>query len=115
MLFCIQVIRYTALLSGVFYGISHRRSLQKAHDADKEHHAIHEREHLVAQAKEAWKRKNEGSMDGGEHCPLAARIVLLLLRCATLLTTWQLGSVVTDPEDPRFDLEKLIAKWESDS
>lgn len=23
--------------------------------------------------------------------------------------------VVTDPEDPRFDLEKLIAKWESDS
>jgi len=24
-------------------------------------------------------------------------------------------SVITDPEDPRFDLEKLIAKWESDS
>lgn len=24
-------------------------------------------------------------------------------------------AVVTDPEDPRFDLEKLIAKWESDS
>ena len=23
--------------------------------------------------------------------------------------------VVTDPEDPRFDLEKLIAKWESES
>jgi hypothetical protein len=22
-------------------------------------------------------------------------------------------TVVTDPEDPRFDLEKLIAKWES--
>lgn len=22
-------------------------------------------------------------------------------------------AVVTDPEDPRFDLEKLIAKWES--
>ena len=24
-------------------------------------------------------------------------------------------AVVTDPEDPRFDLEKLIAKWEADS
>ena len=24
-------------------------------------------------------------------------------------------SVVTDPEDPRFDLEKLIAKWEAES
>jgi hypothetical protein len=23
------------------------------------------------------------------------------------------SAVVTDPEDPRFDLEKLIAKWES--
>ena len=23
--------------------------------------------------------------------------------------------VVTDPEDPRFDLEKLIAKWEAES
>lgn len=23
--------------------------------------------------------------------------------------------VVTDPEDPRFDLEKLIAKWEKES
>lgn len=22
-------------------------------------------------------------------------------------------AVVTDPEDPRFDLEKLIAKWET--
>ncbi|THH33171.1 hypothetical protein EUX98_g1020 [Antrodiella citrinella] len=83
-----NVVRYTALLSGVFYGISHRRSLQKAHDADKEHHAVHEREHLIAEAKEAWKRKQESSKDGG---------------------------VVTDPEDPRFDLEKLIAKWESDS
>lgn len=23
--------------------------------------------------------------------------------------------VVTDPEDPKFDLEKLIAKWENES
>jgi hypothetical protein len=23
--------------------------------------------------------------------------------------------VVTDPEDPQFDLEKLISKWESES
>lgn len=23
--------------------------------------------------------------------------------------------VVTDPEDPRFDLEKLVAKWELES
>ena len=24
-------------------------------------------------------------------------------------------AVVTDPEDPKFDLEKLVAKWEKES
>ncbi|EIM92393.1 uncharacterized protein STEHIDRAFT_127218 [Stereum hirsutum FP-91666 SS1] len=82
----VNVVRYTALLSGVFYGVLHRRTLQKQHDEDKARHAIHEREHLIHQAKEAWKRKQEGSKDG----------------------------IITDPEDPKFDLEKLLAKWESD-
>ncbi|KAI0286838.1 ATP synthase E chain-domain-containing protein [Russula aff. rugulosa BPL654] len=81
----VNVVRYTALLSGVFYGIYHRRTLQNAHDADKAHHAKHERETLIAQAKEAWKQKQAGDKDG----------------------------VISDPEDPRFDLEKLIAKWEA--
>ncbi|EJF67135.1 hypothetical protein DICSQDRAFT_142706 [Dichomitus squalens LYAD-421 SS1] len=83
----VNVVRYTALLGGVFYGIVHRRSLQKAHDAEVKHHAIHEREHLIEEAKVAWKKKQESSK----------------------------GGVVTNPEDPNFDLEKLIAKWESDS
>ncbi len=61
-----QVVRYTTLLSGVFYGIYHRRTLQNAHDADKTHHAKHEREALIAQAKEAWKQKQAGNKDGGE-------------------------------------------------
>ncbi|EPQ60113.1 hypothetical protein GLOTRDRAFT_51993 [Gloeophyllum trabeum ATCC 11539] len=82
----VNVVRYSALVSGVFYGIVHRRSLQKQHDEEKRHHAIHEREKLIAEAKEAWKRKQEGGKDG----------------------------VVTDPEDPRFDLEKLLEKWEKD-
>lgn len=25
------------------------------------------------------------------------------------------ATVITDPEDPRFDLEKLFAKWEKES
>ena len=72
-----QVVRYTALLTGVFYGITHRRTLQKAHDEDVKHHAIHEREHLIAQAKEAWKKKQEedSKKDGREcsynHIPLS--------------------------------------------
>ncbi|KAH9969151.1 ATP synthase E chain-domain-containing protein [Russula dissimulans] len=81
----VNVVRYTALLSGVFYGIYHRRTLQNAHDAEKAHHAKHERESLIAQAREAWKQKQAGDKDG----------------------------VISDPEHPHFDLEKLIAKMES--
>ncbi|KIK71695.1 hypothetical protein GYMLUDRAFT_33852 [Collybiopsis luxurians FD-317 M1] len=84
----VNVARYTALFAGVFYGFYHRRTLQAAHEEHKLQHAAHEREHLIAEAKEAWKRKqaSKGSSD-----------------------------VITDPEDPRFDLEKLIAKWEATS
>ncbi|KII93938.1 hypothetical protein PLICRDRAFT_36155 [Plicaturopsis crispa FD-325 SS-3] len=83
----VNVVRYSALLGGAFYGIFHRRTLQKAHDVEKEHHAVQHREHLIAQAKEAWRKQQAGAKEG----------------------------VITDPEDPRFDLEKLIAKWESDA
>ncbi|KAF9004511.1 hypothetical protein BDZ89DRAFT_1080468 [Hymenopellis radicata] len=81
----LTVIRYTALFSGIVYGWSHRRSLQAAHTAHKIEHAEHERERLIAEAKEAWKRKQASK---GKD------------------------SIVTDPEDPRFDLEKLFAHWE---
>ncbi|KIM70104.1 hypothetical protein SCLCIDRAFT_12703 [Scleroderma citrinum Foug A] len=84
----VNVFRYTALVSGVFYGIYHRRSLQKALDCEKEQHAIHHREHLVSQAKQAWRQKQDSTKGDG---------------------------VITDPENPRFDLEKLIAKWEKES
>ena len=56
-----QVVRYTALLSGVFYGIAHRRTLQKEYDEERKKHAIHEREHLIAEAKEAWRKKQASS------------------------------------------------------
>ncbi|KXN85692.1 hypothetical protein AN958_10875, partial [Leucoagaricus sp. SymC.cos] len=82
------VVRYTALLSGVVFGWYHRRTLQAEHDKHQIERAIHNRERLIAEAKEAWKRKQDAAKD---------------------------TTVVTDPEDPRFDLEKLIAKWEKSS
>ncbi|KAH9486442.1 ATP synthase subunit e, mitochondrial [Psilocybe cubensis] len=80
----VNVVRYTALFSGIAYGWYHRRSLQASHDQHKLEAAAHSREKLIADAKEAWKRRNEAAD----------------------------SSLITDPEDPRFDLEKLIAKWE---
>ncbi|TFK70444.1 hypothetical protein BDN72DRAFT_838969 [Pluteus cervinus] len=84
----VNVTRYTALFSGVVYGWYHRRTLQSEHDKHKLEHAVHDREVLVNQAKEAWKRNQEAGKG---------------------------DSIVTDPEDPRFDLEKLLAKYEKDS
>ena len=53
-------------MTGIFYGIYHRRTLQKAYDQEKVHHAIHQRQDLIAEAKEAWQKKQEGSKDDGE-------------------------------------------------
>ncbi|TFL03367.1 ATP synthase E chain-domain-containing protein [Pterulicium gracile] len=83
----VSVVRYTALATGVFYGWYHHRTLQAAHDKHKIEQTVHHREHLIEEAKDAWRKR---------------------------LVAPQAG-VVTDPEDPRFDLEKLVAKWELES
>jgi F-type H+-transporting ATP synthase subunit e len=56
-------VRYTALFSGVLYGWFHRRTLQVAHDQHKLEEAAHHRGKLVAEAKDAWKRKQESAKD----------------------------------------------------
>jgi hypothetical protein len=40
--------------------------LQKEHDQKKEHRAIHHRQDLIAEAKEAWRKKQQGGKDDGE-------------------------------------------------
>ena len=89
----------------MFYGIAHRRTLQKAHDEEKIQHAVHDREHLIKEAKAAWKRQQESSKGGGESF-LPGVIIILASHTRP---------VITDPEDPNFDLEKLFAKWEADA
>ncbi|EJC98657.1 uncharacterized protein FOMMEDRAFT_113827 [Fomitiporia mediterranea MF3/22] len=82
----VNVVRYSALFAGVFYGVVHRRTLQKQHNEALQQVAQHEREELVKRAKEAWKHKLEAGKD----------------------------ALVTNPDDPNFDLEKLIARWEKE-
>ncbi|KAI0035152.1 ATP synthase E chain-domain-containing protein [Vararia minispora EC-137] len=84
----VNVFRYSALGFGVFYGFMHRRTLQKEHDVAKACHEELKREELLAKAKEAWKQKQ---------------------------TKAKGDDLVTDPDDPRFDLEKLLAKLEHES
>ncbi|CAE6406935.1 unnamed protein product [Rhizoctonia solani] len=79
----VNVVRYTALGAGILYGIVHRRTLQTRLDNERAHQEETRHLELVQQAKEAWKRKNDTS-----------------------------SSLVTDPDDPRFDIDKLIAKYD---
>jgi len=82
----VNVVRYSALLAGVFYGIVHRRTLQAEENLRKEKYAEHRREELIKQAKQAWQAKVNGKGD----------------------------NVITNPDDPNFDLEKLFSKWEKE-
>ncbi|GLB43521.1 putative ATP synthase E chain [Lyophyllum shimeji] len=82
----VNVVRYTALFAGVIYGFYHRRTLQAKHDQEKVQHAVHERQRLIDQAKEAWRKQKE---------PKESK------------------DVVTDPDDPRFDLEKLLLTFDT--
>lgn len=66
----LQVARYTALFSGVVYGWYHRRTIQANYDAQKLKHAAHDREHLIAEAKTAWKRRHETAKDDGKFWSL---------------------------------------------
>lgn len=65
-----QVFRYSALTFGILYGFLHRRTLQSAYDEHKIELAVHSREKVIKEAKEAWKReKSAGLNDGGEFVP----------------------------------------------
>ncbi|KDQ15644.1 hypothetical protein BOTBODRAFT_187098 [Botryobasidium botryosum FD-172 SS1] len=81
----INVVRYTALATGVLYGVAHRRTLQNRENAKREKHEIERKEKLLERAKDAWKAKNS---------PPAQ-------------------DLITNPDDPKFDLEKLVAHWEA--
>lgn len=59
-----QVVRYTALVSGIFYGIVHLRTLRKEHAHELEAHKAHQREKWVEQAKAEFKKKQEQGKSG---------------------------------------------------
>ncbi|KAL1408248.1 F1F0 ATP synthase subunit e, mitochondrial [Vanrija albida] len=82
-----NVVRYTAIIAGVIYGFSHASTLQKKADADYIKHASERREKLIEQARKAYAQKQ---IDDKKPK----------------------SDLITDPEDPKFDLEKLFASWE---
>ncbi|EKJ79812.1 hypothetical protein HYE67_008363 [Fusarium culmorum] len=82
------VLRWSALGLGIFYGFTHQRAITASQRAEHAQHEYEKKENLIKQAKaEFAKKKNPSSGD----------------------------DVITDPSDPKFDLEKLLLKVQKES
>ncbi|KZF23901.1 hypothetical protein L228DRAFT_246751 [Xylona heveae TC161] len=81
----VNVLRYSALVLGVFYGLTHQASLtaqQKIAQIDRDYE---KKESLIAQAKAAYVQKT---------LPAEKKTAS--------------GDIVTDPNDSKFDLEAYL-------
>lgn len=77
-----QVVRYSALIGGVLYGVMHRRTLQAKHDLKKEQHHAERREQLIQQAREAWRDKQQAAKGDGSKFIISNPFLLLSI-CVT--------------------------------
>ncbi|KAF9111793.1 hypothetical protein BGX27_004421 [Mortierella sp. AM989] len=74
-----NVARWSALATGLVYGFVHHNSLTAKEHNRAEQLKIEHRDQLISKAKAEWVKMNTPS-----------------------------GGVVTDPENPNFDLEKVL-------
>ncbi|KAL4944343.1 hypothetical protein BDV06DRAFT_220393 [Aspergillus oleicola] len=79
----VNVLRYSALVAGLVYGFYHQSSISstaRRAEADREYAR---QERLIEQAKAEWKKKTQPQ-------------------------DTKTSGVITDPEDPKFDLEAFL-------
>ncbi|RDA85649.1 hypothetical protein CP532_3564 [Ophiocordyceps camponoti-leonardi (nom. inval.)] len=81
----VNVLRWSALAVGVFYGFSHQRTIRATQRAEHEKHDYEHKQKLIDQAKAEFARQKSPQ-------PVSS------------------DDVITDVSDPRFDLEKLLLK-----
>ncbi|EMT61812.1 Dolichyl-diphosphooligosaccharide--protein glycosyltransferase subunit STT3 [Fusarium odoratissimum] len=82
------VLRWSALGLGIFYGFTHQRAITASQKAEHAQHEYEKKEKLIQQAKAEFAKKNNPTSG---------------------------DSVITDPSDPKFDLEKLLLKVQKES
>ncbi|KAG8421083.1 F1F0 ATP synthase subunit e, mitochondrial [Metarhizium acridum] len=88
----VNVLRWSALAVGVFYGFSHQRTITATQRAEHAKHEWESKQKLIDRAKAEYAKKNNPA-------PAAA----------------SKDDVVTDVNDPKFDLEKLLLKVSQES
>lgn len=89
--FSFQVLRYSALAFGVFYGFSHQRTINAANRAAAEKHEYEHKQQLIEKAKEEFARKKNpasASTTGGREYTSFDMILL-----SSLGQRYELGAI----------------------
>ncbi|OQD78605.1 hypothetical protein PENDEC_c001G04958 [Penicillium decumbens] len=81
----VNVLRYSALVAGIVYGVYHQSSLNSTAKRTEIEHEYARKERLIEQAKAEWKKKTQPQE-----------------------TKQQPSGLITDPENPKFDLEAFL-------
>ncbi|OAV90532.1 hypothetical protein PTTG_02612 [Puccinia triticina 1-1 BBBD Race 1] len=76
----INVVRYSALASGILYGIVHKQTLKSKYENLHYEEEVHKRENWVKEAKRAWQSRQLTNSAG----------------------------INNDPDSPSFDLEAFL-------
>ena len=86
------------MVFGVFYGFSHQSAISSRDKVLAEKHEYERKQKLIEEAKQKWAEKTQPKKDGGTQsiCCFPKH----LLTC--------FFAVITNPDDPKFDLEKYL-------
>ncbi|CZT17075.1 related to F1F0-ATP synthase subunit E [Ramularia collo-cygni] len=79
----VNVVRWGALVFGVFYGFTHQQAIHAKDKLAASQHEYEQKSKLISEAKAKFAEKNSPSKGDG---------------------------IITNPEDPKFDLEKYFEK-----
>lgn len=130
----LQVLRWSALAFGVFYGFSHQSSLTSHAKAAKIDREYQHKESLIQQAKAEWLKKTLPPEKKTETGGGTWRLYSAITRCRDLkILGLGLGSasfiyhsycargadiltiVITNPDDKNFDLEAYLTMTAANS
>ncbi|KAI5298184.1 hypothetical protein KEM56_004261 [Ascosphaera pollenicola] len=88
----VNILRWSALGAGLFYGFAHQRSLDSQAQVAQAEREYKRKEQLIQQARAEYKKRHPAPVVKETQSP---------------------SGLITDPDDKRFDLEKfLLAKAE---
>ncbi|KAK8138634.1 ATP synthase subunit E [Apiospora sp. TS-2023a] len=123
----VNVLRYSALAFGVFYGFSHQRSITASHKAAAAQKEWAHKQHLIEQARAQYAESKKPKASSSEKSP---RMFLPFSYQTASSGAWPrpaLGSceqrdadyfrrtVKQDPMDPKFDLEAYLVALDKQS